>query len=93
MSDESKEYDEKSLEAGHATPNSPSVVRDVTLSTHAPTKLEEFEEDPEKAYIARFARYGVLGVLIGKLFASGVEARGVERVPEDQRSPRKMWNK
>ena len=38
-------------------------------------------------------RYGRLGPLLSKLFASGVEARGVERVPEDQRDTKNMWNK
>jgi hypothetical protein len=38
-------------------------------------------------------RYGVLGPLLAKLFASGVEARGVERVPESERESKNTWNK
>lgn len=38
-------------------------------------------------------RYGRLGPLLSRLFASGVEARGVERVPEDERETKNMWNK
>ena len=48
------------------------------------------EEQPESYYVQK---YGALGPVLQKLFASGVEARGVERVPEDQRSTRNMWNK
>lgn len=43
--------------------------------------------------VDRYARYGALGPVMQKLFASGVEARGVERVPEDQRETKNMWNK
>jgi hypothetical protein len=38
-------------------------------------------------------RFGVLGPVLAKMFASGVEARGVERVPEDERETKNMWNK
>jgi hypothetical protein len=38
-------------------------------------------------------RFGVLGPAIDKLLASGVEARGVERVPEDERETKNIWNK
>lgn len=48
------------------------------------------EEDPDKVIVARFGKFGVL---MEKLFANGVEARGVERVPEDQRENRRVWNK
>ena len=34
-----------------------------------------------------------MGGLLSKLFASGVEARGVECVPEDQRETKNTWNK
>ena len=34
-----------------------------------------------------------VGGLLSKLFASGVKARGVERVPEDQRETKNTWNK
>ena len=39
------------------------------------------------------SRFGFMGGLLSKLFASGVEARGVERVPEDQRETKNTWNK
>lgn len=45
---------------------------------------------PEDAIVRRFGRFGPF---LAKLFASGVEARGVERVPEDQRETKNMWNK
>ena len=48
------------------------------------------EADPEDVLVKRYGRFGPL---LSKLFASGVEARGVERVPEDQRETRNMWNK
>lgn len=38
-------------------------------------------------------RFGVLGPLLSKLYASGVEARGIERVPEDQRESKNAMNK
>ena len=48
------------------------------------------EAAPEAALLRR---YGRLGPLLSRLFANGVEARGVERVPEDQRETKNMWNK
>ena len=48
------------------------------------------EADPEDVLVRRFARFGPV---LSKMFASGVEARGVERVPEDQRETKNMWNK
>jgi hypothetical protein len=38
-------------------------------------------------------RFGILGPLLSRLFASGVEARGIERVPENQRESKNAWNK
>ncbi|KAG2153559.1 permease for cytosine/purines, uracil, thiamine, allantoin-domain-containing protein [Suillus bovinus] len=38
-------------------------------------------------------RFGVLGPFLSRLFAIGVEARGVERVPENQRESKNAWNK
>lgn len=55
------------------------------------TKANLKEERPETYYVERYgARFGPL---LGRLFASGVEARGVERVPEDQRTMKNAWNK
>ncbi len=58
------------------------VLQDLTLSGH--------EGVTEEVIVKR---YGRLGPLLSKLFASGVEARGVERVPEDERETKNMWNK
>ncbi|KAJ7643966.1 purine-cytosine permease [Roridomyces roridus] len=49
----------------------------------------EDEVAPDDVLVKRF---GSMGPLMSKLFASGVEARGVERVPEDQREEKNMWN-
>ena len=38
-------------------------------------------------------RYGRIGPFLAKVFNSGVESRGVERVPEDQREDKHAWNK
>ena len=49
---------------------------------------------PDDSVIAeRYARYGKFGPLMQRLFVSGVEARGVERVPESERETKNMWNK
>lgn len=48
------------------------------------------EEAPDNVIVSRF---GFMGGFLSKLFASGVEARGVERVPEDQRETKNTWNK
>ncbi|KAG1827540.1 permease for cytosine/purines, uracil, thiamine, allantoin-domain-containing protein [Suillus subaureus] len=36
--------------------------------------------------------FGKLGPLLSRLFASGIEARGVERMPENQRESKNAWN-
>lgn len=46
--------------------------------------------EPGHAIVARF---GFLGPFISKLFELGVEARGVERIPEDIRDETHIWNK
>lgn len=53
-------------------------------------RYEVKEETPETFYVNK---YGALGPFMQKLFKHGVEARGVERVPEDQRTPKNSWNK
>ncbi|KAF8192521.1 permease for cytosine/purines, uracil, thiamine, allantoin-domain-containing protein [Pholiota molesta] len=65
------------------------------LSDKGSTSLEEnvvnpTEAEPSGAIVARF---GVLGPLLAKLFDLGVEARGVERVPENMRDDTHFWNK
>ncbi|KAI0931476.1 hypothetical protein AcW1_001130 [Taiwanofungus camphoratus] len=47
------------------------------------------ESSPEAVIINRYGRFGPI---LERLFASGVEARGVERVPEDQRENKNSWN-
>lgn len=48
------------------------------------------DEAPEEFYVSRS---GAFGPILSKLFDSGVEARGIERVPEDQRESSRTWNK
>ena len=48
------------------------------------------DTEPERAIVER---YGFLGPYISKLFELGVEARGVERIPEDMRDVTHIWNK
>lgn len=48
------------------------------------------EHAPDQAIANRF---GAFGPLLSKLFDSGVEARGVERVPETQRDTKNFWNR
>lgn len=48
------------------------------------------ERSPETAIVKRYGRFGPI---LERIFASGVEARGVERVPEDERSMKNMYNK
>lgn len=50
----------------------------------------EAETAPDQVITKRFSAFGPI---LAKLFASGVEARGVERVPENQRETKNMWNK
>ena len=38
-------------------------------------------------------RFGVFAPVMEKLFDYGVEARGVERVLENERNPKMFWNK
>lgn len=47
------------------------------------------EAAPDRVIASRF---GILGPLLSRLFASGVEARGIERVPENQRESKNAWN-
>ncbi|KAH0825946.1 cytosine-purine permease [Lanmaoa asiatica] len=54
------------------------------------TEVHVAEDAPDQVIAKRF---GVFGPLLSKLFNSGVEARGVERVPEHQRETKNSWNK
>jgi hypothetical protein len=93
MAEES--YDEKSLENGTGS-NGLTGARSLPHNhahAHPVTgvgKLAEAEVDPRRVYVERFGRFGSF---LDRLFAHGVEARGIERVPEDQREPRRVWNK
>lgn len=60
--------------------------KEQNLETRQPVE----EVSPDDVIINRFS---FMGPVLSKLFASGVEARGVERVPEDQRENKNMWNK
>ncbi|RPD65014.1 cytosine-purine permease [Lentinus tigrinus ALCF2SS1-6] len=68
---------------------SPSSSHDKEKVVARETAIPTAEADPEDVLVKRYGRFGPL---LSKLFASGVEARGVERVPEDQRETRNMWN-
>ena len=48
------------------------------------------EERPDAYHTEK---YGALSLVFRKLFSSGVEERGVQRVPENERDPRHTWNK
>lgn len=48
------------------------------------------EHNPDAVIVKRYGRFGFI---LERMFAHGVEARGVERVPEDQRSSKNMYNK
>lgn len=52
-------------------------------------RVHTAEKDPDGVLVNRF---GALGPVLSKIFASGVEARGIERVPEDQRENKHAWN-
>ena len=54
------------------------------------TEVSAVEVAPDQVIAKRF---GIFGPLLSKLFKSGVEARGVERVPENQRETKNSWNK
>ncbi|OAX38896.1 permease for cytosine/purines uracil thiamine allantoin [Rhizopogon vinicolor AM-OR11-026] len=62
---------------------------DKTISHEDYGAMREVEAAPDRV-IAR--RFGSLGPFLSRLFASGVEARGVERVPESQRESTNAWN-
>lgn len=53
--------------------------------------VSDAERTPDQAIVTRFG--SKFGPLLARLFARGVEARGVERVPEDQRETKNAWNK
>lgn len=50
-------------------------------------------DEDEAVKNATANRFGALAPALTKLFAIGVEARGVERVLEHERDPKLVWNK
>jgi hypothetical protein len=57
---------------------------------HIPVQHRVLEVAPDDVIVNRF---GFMGPFLSRLFAVGVEARGIERVPEDQRETKNTWNK
>jgi len=55
-----------------------------------PVQPRVLEVAPDDVIVNRF---GFMGPFLSRLFAVGVEARGVERVPENQRETKNTWNK
>jgi ABC-type Zn2+ transport system substrate-binding protein/surface adhesin len=56
-------------------------------------EILDSEKKPDNAITKRYGFLPWLGPMLGKLFATGVEARGVERVREDEREEKNVWNK
>lgn len=55
-------------------------------------RRDNTDNDPQVELIARYGVIG-LGPFLSKLFELGVEARGVERVPEEMRDNTHFWSK
>lgn len=55
-----------------------------------PLSYAAVEEAPDTVIANRF---GVFGPFLSKLFNNGVEARGIERVPENQRETKNILNR
>ena len=72
--------------------NSPSFSdeKEKGFAQEAVAESDIAERAPEAVIVKR---YGRLGPVLERMFAHGVEARGVERVPEDERSSKNMYNK
>ncbi|KAJ3552669.1 hypothetical protein NM688_g4029 [Phlebia brevispora] len=70
----------------------PSYSSDDKEKGYVPDVEVDQTAPDDSVIVDRFARYGKLGAVIKFIFASGVEARGVERVPEDERETKNMWN-
>jgi len=75
---ETMEKEKISIEASPSTKGSLSIDEAILV-----------EAEPSRAIISRF---GPLGPFLAKLFELGVEARGVERVPENMRDSTYFWN-
>jgi hypothetical protein len=61
-----------------------------SFGEHIPVQPRMLEVAPDDVIVNRFR---FMGPFLSRLFAVGVEARGVERVPEDQRETKNTWNK
>ncbi|TFY68595.1 hypothetical protein EVJ58_g923 [Rhodofomes roseus] len=69
--------------------HSPSFNSDEKEKGYTQDAVDVAEHAPEAVIVKR---YGPLGPILERMFAHGVEARGVERVPEDQRSSKNQYN-
>lgn len=68
------------------------VSEGIPPSTKESLSIGEETTDAEPSH-AIVARFGALGPFLAKLFELGVEARGVERIPENKRDATYFWNK
>ncbi|KAL4064121.1 permease for cytosine/purines, uracil, thiamine, allantoin-domain-containing protein [Scleroderma yunnanense] len=69
---------------------SESHYEDKEKATTADVYVADAERSPDQAIATRFGSR--FGPILARLFASGVEARGIERVPEDRRETKNAWN-
>ncbi|EIN10595.1 hypothetical protein PUNSTDRAFT_142573 [Punctularia strigosozonata HHB-11173 SS5] len=74
----------------NASYGSEKQYKDVEGVTTSELPADRLEEKAPEVVIA--SRFGTFGTALNILFQRGVEARGVERVPENERSPRNSWN-
>lgn len=70
--------------------NSASFSDEKGFAQEAVAESDVAERAPEAVIVKRYGRFGPI---LERMFAHGVEARGVERVPEDERSSKNMYNK
>ncbi|KAG8999952.1 hypothetical protein FRB94_005744 [Tulasnella sp. JGI-2019a] len=58
--------------------------------SHTSGSPDAQEAAPDVVIVQRFEKFG--GGFMSKIFAAGVEARGIERVLEDDRESKNSWN-
>jgi hypothetical protein len=70
------------------------MAHDEEKAMKHPAQVQVDDISPETetgaVYVSRYGRAG--RTILGPLFKAGVEARGIERVPEEERSDRNTWN-
>ena len=67
------------------------VFGDTEKGSYVEQHVEDVKEEaPEAFYISK---YKAVGPLLKRLFSFGVEARGIERIPEDQRDSKNSWDR